>query len=94
MAGLADAAEAAVRQWFGANFRERGELGTLRNVAKASWVAMCAGADVIKTSTGKEPVNATLPVALTMARAIRAGPCPSKTSRAVSATPIRTFRWL
>jgi deoxyribose-phosphate aldolase len=48
-----------------------GELGTLRNVAKASWVAMCAGADVIKTSTGKEPVNATLPVALTMARAIR-----------------------
>ncbi|MSO71778.1 MAG: deoxyribose-phosphate aldolase [Alphaproteobacteria bacterium] len=49
-----------------------GELATLRNVAKASWVAICAGADFIKTSTGKEPVNATLPVALTMARMIRA----------------------
>src|SRR5690606_30939696 len=48
-----------------------GELGTLRNVAKASRVAMMAGADFIKTSTGKEPVNATLPVGLTMARAIR-----------------------
>lgn len=49
-----------------------GELATLRTVAKASWVAMCAGADFIKTSTGKEPVNATLPVALTMTRMIRA----------------------
>jgi deoxyribose-phosphate aldolase len=48
-----------------------GELGTLRNVYKASMVAMMAGADFIKTSTGKEPVNATLPVGLTMARAIR-----------------------
>jgi deoxyribose-phosphate aldolase len=48
-----------------------GELGTLRNVARASWVCMMAGADFIKTSTGKEPVNATLPVGLTMARAIR-----------------------
>lgn len=49
-----------------------GELGTLRNVARASWVCMMAGADFIKTSTGKEKVNATLPVGLVMARAIRA----------------------
>jgi deoxyribose-phosphate aldolase len=48
-----------------------GELGTLRNVAKASLVCMMAGADFIKTSTGKESVNATLPVSLTMIRAIR-----------------------
>ncbi|WP_158965566.1 deoxyribose-phosphate aldolase [Chachezhania sediminis] len=49
-----------------------GELGSLRNVAKASLVAMMAGADFIKTSTGKESVNATLPVTLVMLRAIRA----------------------
>ncbi len=49
-----------------------GELGTLRNVMKASLVCMMAGADFIKTSTGKEAVNATLPVTLTMVRAIRA----------------------
>jgi deoxyribose-phosphate aldolase len=48
-----------------------GELGTLRNVAWASRVCMMAGADFIKTSTGKESVNATLPVGLVMARAIR-----------------------
>ncbi len=48
-----------------------GDLMTLENVAKASWVCMLAGADFIKTSTGKEAVNATLPVALTMVRAIR-----------------------
>lgn len=48
-----------------------GELKTLENVAKASHVAMQAGADFIKTSTGKEPVNATLPVSLVMARTIR-----------------------
>ena len=48
-----------------------GDLMTLRNVARASWVAMMAGADFIKTSTGKESVNATLPVTLTMVRAIR-----------------------
>jgi deoxyribose-phosphate aldolase len=48
-----------------------GELGTLRNVARASLVCMMAGADFVKTSTGKEPVNATLPVSLTMIRAIR-----------------------
>ena len=49
-----------------------GELGTLRNVARASMVCMMAGADFIKTSTGKESVNATLPVSLVMLRAIRA----------------------
>jgi deoxyribose-phosphate aldolase len=48
-----------------------GDLGPLRNVARASWVAMMAGADFIKTSTGKESINATLPVGLVMTRAIR-----------------------
>ncbi len=48
-----------------------GELQTLRNVARASLICMMAGADFIKTSTGKEPVNATLPVSLTMIRALR-----------------------
>ena len=48
-----------------------GDLMTLRNVARASLVAMMAGADFIKTSTGKETVNATLPVGLVMTRAIR-----------------------
>jgi len=48
-----------------------GELGTLRNVARASLVCLMAGADFIKTSTGKETVNATLPVGLVMCRAIR-----------------------
>ena len=45
-----------------------GDLRTLRNVGRASWVAMMAGSDFIKTSTGKEAVNATLPVALVMVR--------------------------
>ncbi len=48
-----------------------GELATLTNVARASQVAMMAGSDVIKTSTGKEPSNATLPVGLVMVRQIR-----------------------
>jgi deoxyribose-phosphate aldolase len=48
-----------------------GDLKTLRNVYRASMVAMMAGADFIKTSTGKEDVNATLPVSLVMVRAIR-----------------------
>jgi deoxyribose-phosphate aldolase len=48
-----------------------GELGSLRNVARASVICMMAGADFIKTSTGKESVNATLPVSLVMIRAIR-----------------------
>ena len=48
-----------------------GELGSLRNVARASLICMMGGADFIKTSTGKESVNATLPVSLVMVRAIR-----------------------
>jgi len=48
-----------------------GELATLNNVARASWVCMMAGADFIKTSTGKESVNATLPYSMVMVRAIR-----------------------
>jgi deoxyribose-phosphate aldolase len=48
-----------------------GELATLTNVARASLAAMMGGADFIKTSTGKEPVNATLPVGLVMTRMIR-----------------------
>lgn len=47
------------------------ELATLRNVGMASLVCMMAGADFIKTSTGKEAVNATLPVGIVMVRAIR-----------------------
>ncbi len=49
-----------------------GELATLRSVARASLVCMMAGADFVKTSTGKERVNATLPVGLTMVRMVRA----------------------
>lgn len=48
-----------------------GDLAILRNAAKASLVCMMAGADFIKTSTGKEAVNATLPVSLVMVRALR-----------------------
>ncbi|WP_411906420.1 deoxyribose-phosphate aldolase [Rhizobium mayense] len=48
-----------------------GDLRSLSNVYKASMVAMQAGSDFIKTSTGKEEVNATLPVSLTMVRALR-----------------------
>ena len=48
-----------------------GELGTLKNVIKASLVCMMAGANFIKTSTGKESINATLPFTLVMSRAIR-----------------------
>uniref|UniRef100_A0A673TNM7 deoxyribose-phosphate aldolase n=1 Tax=Suricata suricatta TaxID=37032 RepID=A0A673TNM7_SURSU len=48
-----------------------GELGSLTNVYKASMIAMMAGSDFIKTSTGKETVNATFPVAVVMLRAIR-----------------------
>jgi deoxyribose-phosphate aldolase len=48
-----------------------GELATLKQVYQASLVAMMAGADFVKTSTGKEAVNATLPVGLVMARAVR-----------------------
>ena len=48
-----------------------GDLGTLKQVYQASLVAMMAGSDFIKTSTGKEPTNATLEVSLVMTRAIR-----------------------
>ncbi len=48
-----------------------GEISTFTKVAKASWVSMMAGSDFIKTSTGKEGVNATIPVSLVMCRAIR-----------------------
>lgn len=48
-----------------------GELADLDNVYKASMVSMMAGSDFIKTSTGKEAVNATLPVGITMCKAIR-----------------------
>lgn len=48
-----------------------GELGCMENIYKASMTCMMAGADFIKTSTGKESVNAILPVALVMVRAIR-----------------------
>jgi deoxyribose-phosphate aldolase len=76
-----------------------GELGTLENVARASRVAMSAGADFIKTSTGKEAVNATLPVGLVMAEAIR--DYHERTGYAVGLKPaggVRTaehaLRWL
>jgi len=66
---------AAFKQACGAAYMKvilgSGDLLTLRNVARASVVAMMAGADFIKTSTGKEPTNATLPVTLVMLRAIR-----------------------
>ena len=48
-----------------------GELGNLSNIARASQICMMAGADFIKTSTGKESTNATLPVSLVMVRMIR-----------------------
>jgi len=48
-----------------------GEIPTYSKVAKASWVSMMAGSDFIKTSTGKESINATIPVSLVMIRAIR-----------------------
>ncbi len=48
-----------------------GEIPTYTKVAKASWVSMMAGSDFIKTSTGKENVNATIPVSLVMIRTIR-----------------------
>src|SRR5579864_815408 len=67
-----------------------GDLLTLRNVARASVVAMMAGADFIKTSTGKEPTNATLPVSLVMVRAIRE--YAQQTSMAVGFKPAGGIR--
>jgi deoxyribose-phosphate aldolase len=67
---------AAVREACGAKAHlkvilETGELVTLDNVARASWLAMLAGADFIKTSTGKVSPAATPPVALVMLAAVR-----------------------
>src|SRR5258708_34219766 len=67
-----------------------GDLLTLRNVGRASVVAMMAGADFIKTSTGKEPTNATLPVGLVMTRAIRE--YAQQTGMAVGFKPARRIR--
>src|ERR1700751_2857599 len=67
-----------------------GDLLTLRNIARASFVAMMAGADCIKTSTGKEPTNATLPVSLVMVRAIRE--YAQQTGRAVGFKPAGGIR--
>jgi len=50
---------------------ENGELSTYDNIRRASWLAMLAGADFIKTSTGKVAVNATLPNTLLMLEAVR-----------------------
>ena len=50
---------------------ETGELSTYDNVRQASWLAMLAGADFIKTSTGKVTPAATLPVTLLMLQAVR-----------------------
>jgi deoxyribose-phosphate aldolase len=50
---------------------ETGELVTLDNVRRASWLAMAAGADFIKTSTGKVSPASTLPVVLVMLEAVR-----------------------
>ncbi|MDR7280714.1 deoxyribose-phosphate aldolase [Catenuloplanes atrovinosus] len=50
---------------------ETGELGTYDNVRRASWLAMLAGGDFIKTSTGKVPVAATPPVTMIMLEAVR-----------------------
>jgi deoxyribose-phosphate aldolase len=65
---------------------ETGELVTLDNVRRASWLATWAGADFIKTSTGKVSVNATTPVALVMLEAVRASPKRPATS-SVSKSP-------
>jgi deoxyribose-phosphate aldolase len=60
---------------------ETGELGTLSNVRRASWLSMAAGADFIKTSTGKAAVNATPQAVLVMLEAVRA--YQAETGRAV-----------
>jgi deoxyribose-phosphate aldolase len=67
-----------------------GELGSLENVFKTSMVCMMAGADFIKTSTGKEKVNATLPVGLVMARAI--GDFAQRTGHPVGLKPAGGIR--
>jgi len=69
---------------------ETGELGTYDNVRRASLLAMAAGADFIKTSTGKLPSAATLPVALVMLEAIR--DVHDETGRAVGFKPAGGIR--
>ena len=69
---------------------ETGELGTYDNVRRASLLAMAAGADFIKTSTGKLPSAATLPVALVMLEAIR--DVYEETGRAVGFKPAGGIR--
>ncbi|GAA0542524.1 deoxyribose-phosphate aldolase [Paractinoplanes ferrugineus] len=69
---------------------ETGELGTYDNVRRASWLAMTAGADFIKTSTGKVPVAATLPVTLIMLEAVR--DFRARTGRQVGVKPAGGIR--
>ncbi|GGQ41318.1 deoxyribose-phosphate aldolase [Couchioplanes azureus] len=69
---------------------ETGELGTYDNVRRASWLAMLAGADFIKTSTGKVPVAATLPVTLVMLEAVR--DYRARTGRQVGVKPAGGIR--
>ena len=69
---------------------ETGELATYDNVRRASWLAMLAGADFIKTSTGKVPVAATLPVTLVMLEAVR--DFRSATGRQVGVKPAGGIR--
>ncbi|WP_306204770.1 deoxyribose-phosphate aldolase [Actinoplanes sp. RD1] len=69
---------------------ETGELGTYDNVRRASWLAMLAGADFIKTSTGKVPLAATLPVTLVMLEAVR--DFRARTGRQVGVKPAGGIR--
>jgi deoxyribose-phosphate aldolase len=69
---------------------ETGELGTYDNVRRASWLAMLAGADFIKTSTGKIGVAATLPVTLIMLEAVR--DFRTRTGRQVGVKPAGGIR--
>ena len=69
---------------------ETGELGTYDNVRRASWLAMLAGADFIKTSTGKIGVAATLPVTLIMLEAVR--DFRARTGRQVGVKPAGGIR--
>ncbi|MEV7227920.1 MULTISPECIES: deoxyribose-phosphate aldolase [Polymorphospora] len=69
---------------------ETGELATYDNVRRASWLAMLAGGDFIKTSTGKVPVAATLPVTLVMLEAVR--DFRARTGRQVGVKPAGGIR--
>src|SRR5438477_230612 len=69
---------------------ETGELATYDNVRRASWLAMLAGADFIKTSTGKVSPAATLPVTLVMLEAVR--DFRSATGRTVGVKPAGGIR--